>query len=87
MQWHPSAEMTIGSAGQAGGVRVWDVQMEKSIYNYDKNTALPWSMAWNHNGSLISLLSKEKKNHIIDPRSSASVAVVDAHQGTKAQRV
>lgn len=87
MQWHPSAEMTIGSAGQAGGVRIWDVQMEKSIYNYDKNTAVPWSMAWNHNGSLVSLFTKEKKNHIIDPRSSASVAVVDAHQGTKAQRV
>ena len=25
MQWHPSAEFTIASAGQAGGVRIWDV--------------------------------------------------------------
>ena len=68
MKWHPSAEMTLASAGQAGGVRIWDVQMEKTMFNYDKNTAVPWSMAWNYNGSLVSLFTKEKKNHIIDPR-------------------
>ena len=69
MQWHPSAEMTIASAGQNGGVRIWDVQMEKTMYNYTDNTAVPWSMSWNHNGSLVSLFTKEKKNHIIDTRS------------------
>lgn len=87
MKWHPSAEMTIASAGQAGGVRIWDVQMERSMFNYDKNTALPWTMSWNNNGSLVSVISKEKKMHIIDPRTNAAVAVTNAHQGTKAQRM
>lgn len=34
MQWHPAAEMTLASAGQAGGVRIWDVQMEKTMFDY-----------------------------------------------------
>lgn len=87
MQWHPSSEMTMASAGQSGGVRIWDVQMERTMFNYDKNTAMPWSISWNYNGSLISLFTKDKKMHIIDPRQQASVAVKDAHQGSKAQRV
>lgn len=87
MKWHPSAEFAIGSASQAGGVRIWDVQLERTQFNYSGNTAVPWSIAWNHNGSLMSLFTKEKKMHIIDPRQQAAVTVQDAHQGTKAQRV
>lgn len=68
MQWHPSAEFTLASAGQAGGVRIWDVRAEKNSFIFDKNTAEPRSMAWNHNGSLISLFTKDKKMHVIDPR-------------------
>lgn len=87
MQWHPSAEFTLASAGQAGGVRIWDVQLERTCFNYDGSSALPWTMSWNHNGSLISLISKEKKMHIIDPRQQKAVVVQPAHQGSKAQRL
>lgn len=38
MQWHPSAEFTIASSGLAGGVRIWDVQLEKSVFRYGGNT-------------------------------------------------
>ena len=68
MQWHPSAEFTIASAGQAGGVRIWDVQLERTCFKYDGNTAVPWSLSWNHDGSLVSLIAKDKQMHIIDPR-------------------
>jgi len=34
LKWHPSAEFTLASAGQSGGVRVWDIQMEKCNYNF-----------------------------------------------------
>ena len=44
-------------------------------------------MSWNHDGSLLSVVTKEKKCHIIDPRQESSVAVVDAHEGSKAQRL
>lgn len=87
LQWHPSAEMTLASAGQSGGVRIWDVQMERTMFNYEKNTAIPWSMSWNFNGSLVSVFTKEKQMHIIDPRQQSAVTVQKSHQGTKAQRV
>lgn len=60
--------------------------MERTQFHYDKNTSSPWSMAWNYNGSLVSVLTKDKKMHIIDPRQQAAVAVNPAHQGSKAQR-
>lgn len=75
LKWHPAAEWTIASAGQSGGVRIWDVQMERTQFNYAGNTAVPWSMSWNYDGSLVSLFTKEKKMHIIDPRQQTAVAV------------
>ena len=44
-------------------------------------------MDWNYDGSLIGLLTKGKKYHIIDPRSEKSVHIGDAHGSSKAQRV
>ena len=87
LQWHPSADMTLASAGQAGGVRIWDVQMEKTMFDYQGNKTLPWSISWNHDGSLVSLFTKERKFHVIDPRQKTSVTIQDAHMGPKAQRV
>lgn len=87
MQWHPSAEYTIASAGQSGGVRIWDVRAEKNIFTFDKNTSEPRSMVWNHNGSLISLFTKDKKMHVIDTRQQTAVITKDAHMGLKASRV
>jgi len=68
-------------------VRIWDVQLEKSVYRYDGNTSAPWSLAWNHDGSLTSIVTKDKKMHIIDPRQQSAVAVIDSHEGSKAQRL
>ena len=34
MKWNPSAEYTIGSTSLNGGVRVWDVQLERTTYSY-----------------------------------------------------
>lgn len=69
LQWHPCADGVIASAGQTGGVRIWDVRAEKNIFSFEDNKQEPRSMAWNHSGSLISLFSKDKKIHIIDPRA------------------
>ena len=68
MQWHPSAEYTLASAGETDGVRIWDVQAGKNLFAFDKNIGEPKSMTWNHNGSLISMFTKDKKMHVIDPR-------------------
>lgn len=87
MQWHPSAEFTIASCSQGGGVRIWDVQLERTQYNYAENKAVPWSLSWNYDGSLVNILTKDKQMHVIDPRQEKAVTVVPAHQGAKAQRV
>jgi len=70
--WHPSAEYTLAAADIGGTVKIWDVQSEKSMFDYTGNTAVPWSMQWNHDGSMIGLITKEKKMHIVDPRQQAA---------------
>lgn len=43
-------------------------------------------MSWNYDGSNIGLLTKEKKMHIIDPRTEKAVHTGDCHGSSKAQR-
>ena len=68
-QFNPCSEFTLASAGMEGHVRIWDIQNEQSQMCYDKLGGVPWCMQWNPLGNQIGLINKEKKIHIVDPRS------------------
>jgi hypothetical protein len=68
MKWHPTANFTIGSTSLDGTFKIWDIQSEKCTMSYDNIGEAPWSMEWNHNGSMMATIDKSKKMHIFDPR-------------------
>jgi hypothetical protein len=44
-------------------------------------------MEWNVNGSLMGLISKDKKMHVFDPRQSTGAMTTQAHQSSKGQKL
>lgn len=85
MKWHPTAEFTLASMGMEGAIKIWDVQSESSKINYDQVTGSPWVMRWNHDGSMLGCITKEKKMTVLDPRNTESAMVTQAHEGSKRQ--
>ena len=82
-QFNPCSEFTLASAGMEGHVRIWDIQNEQSQMCYDKLGGVPWCMQWNPLGNKIALINKEKKIHILDPRSPDQAMITQAHEGSK----
>lgn len=79
LKWHPAAGMTLASAGQNDGIRIWDVSAQKAAFSFNTITAEPKCLGWNHNGSLLSVFTKDKMMHVIDPRSQSSVVSKNGH--------
>lgn len=87
LQFNPTAEFTLASAGMEGAIKIWDIQNEQAQMTYDNLGGQPWCMNWNYDGSLIGSITKEKKMHILDPRQLGSAMVTQAHEGSKSQRI
>ncbi|CAD8043058.1 unnamed protein product [Paramecium primaurelia] len=85
IQWNPTSAWVLGSASHDQTVKVWDVQAGAARNTINAN-ALPYSIDWNLNGSLIGSSWNDKKLKIIDPRQQTLTLEVNAHQGTKPQR-
>lgn len=87
LKFHPTSEFTLASCGMEGSVKIWDIQNEHAQMSYDGLGQQAWHMNWNYDGSQIAVLTKEKRMHVLDPRSTTSAQSTQAHDGSKAQRL
>ena len=69
IQWHPTANNILASAGFEYDVIIWDVEKGSPVHVISGHTDVIMSMDWNYDGSLLATSCKDKKGRIIDPRA------------------
>lgn len=90
MEWHPTANDVLISAGFDHLIIVWDVSNsnQNAILNIiECHQDMIYSLAVNRDGSYIGTTSKDKRIRIIEPRSGIVVSEGQAHEGTKCSKV
>jgi WD40 repeat protein len=75
IQWHPTAENVLASAGADNALIVWDVESGDMLMRCDVHPDMIFSISWSYNGSLIATSCKDKKIRMIDPRTGDTVQV------------
>ena len=70
IQWHPSAENVMASAGFDLKVIVWDVGKASPVHVISCHDDVINALVWNFDGSLLATSSKDKKARVIDPRKT-----------------
>lgn len=84
--FHPSASEVLGSSCDKT-LTIWDLQKQQPKYELKDHKDLIQSFCWKVNGSLLVTSSKDKKIHVVDPRSSSSVEECDGFGGSKDTRL
>ncbi|XP_064645556.1 serine/arginine repetitive matrix protein 2-like isoform X4 [Lineus longissimus] len=87
IEWHPTAEHILLSAGFDYNVILWNIETAEPINIITCHTDTIFSISWNRNGSLFATTSKDKKIRVIDPRSGSVVSEGPGHVGPKSSKV
>ncbi|CAF4604443.1 unnamed protein product [Rotaria sp. Silwood1] len=87
IEWHPTAENLILSAGFDYQVILWNVEKAEPIQIYRCHTNAIQSITWNRNGSLFATTCKDKHIRVIEARSGRIIANGIGHQGPKTSKV
>lgn len=87
LEFHPTANNVLLTAGQDHKVVLWDIESGKSQVEMRDLWKDIQSISFNKNGSLFASTSKDKKLRIIDPRKGSVALEVEGHGGTKGSRV
>ncbi|EEC01727.1 Coronin, putative, partial [Ixodes scapularis] len=87
VEWHPTAEHVLLSAGFDHSILVWDVSRAEAVRTIDCHPDSIHSMSFNRDGSLLATTCKDKKLRVIDPRTGNVIREGVCHQGSKAAKV
>lgn len=87
VEWHPTAENILYSAGFDYMVYGWNVGTGERIVEIACHSDTIYSLSFNWVGDLLCTTSKDKEIRIIDARSGKLVSQGQGHQGTKPTRV
>jgi len=87
VKFNPVANNILATSSLDYSVKVWDVEKGTATISIDGQHAdIINSCEWNHNGTLLTTTSKDKKIRVIDPRAGKVVQEGEAHQGIKGAR-
>jgi len=87
VKFHPTANNILGTSGADYAVKIWDIEKGDTKFEIEGATSdLIQNIDWNYDGSLLCLISKDKKLRVIDPRQKKITAEVEAHSGVKGGR-
>ena len=75
IEWHPTAENLILSAGFDHQVILWNVEKAEPIKIYRCHPDAIQSITWNRNGSLFATTCKDKHIRVIEARTGRMIAV------------
>lgn len=84
--FNPVANNILATSAIDFKVKIWDIEQGTEKSTIEGHSAIIQSVEWNWDGSLITTYCKDKKIRVIDPRSGATTAEVEAHQGVKGGR-
>eukprot|EP00906_Rhabdomonas_costata_P014550 RCo020911 len=87
LRFHPSANHVLATAGMDHCLKLWDVERGAAQVSIECHTDQIFSADFNLDGGQICTSSKDKRLRVVDPRTAAVCAEVQAHQGTKPQKV
>ncbi|CAF1350236.1 unnamed protein product, partial [Adineta ricciae] len=87
IEWHPTAQNLILSAGLDHQVVLWNVERAEPIQVYRCHPDAIQSISWNRNGSLFATTCKDKHIRVIDPRTGRVITKGIGHQGPKTSKV
>lgn len=86
VKFHPTADGILATA--SNDVKIWDVNVQKSVLQSETHADMVQSFDWDWTGSTYATTCKDKKLRLFDPRSGAkAVTVADSHTGVKSSRV
>nr|XP_022307279.1 coronin-2B-like isoform X2 [Crassostrea virginica] len=86
IEWHPTAENILLSAGFDYKCVLWNVEQAEPVNVISCHDNTVFSMSWNQDGSLFSTSCKDKKLRVIDPRMArvAAESPVQDNLGSRA---
>ena len=86
VEWHPTAENVLLSAGFDYLLIVWNVSTGKALKEISCHTDTIYSLSFNWDGSLLATTCKDRVIRVLDPRTGVVVQQGQGHEGTKSFR-
>lgn len=87
IEWHPTAENILLSAGLDFKCVLWNIEQAEPINIIDCHDDTIFSMSWKRDGSLFATTCKDRKLRIIDPRIRTVAMETQGHAGNKSSKV
>ncbi|XP_050740436.1 coronin-1A-like isoform X3 [Eriocheir sinensis] len=84
VEWHPTAENVLFSAGYDYQILVWDTRRAALMQTIDLHTDVVYSLSLNRDGSRMVTTCRDKRLRIIDPLSGKLLQEGMCHEGSKA---
>lgn len=84
--WHPVASDILASASNDYSIKVWNVETGEDLYTLQHKDLIT-SFAFNHDGSLIATVCRDKTLRVWDIRAEKVIAEGPGHTGAKASKV
>jgi coronin-1B/1C/6 len=84
LRFNPSAENVMATASFDQDIRIWDAYQAKEVSITSGLIGQPTCLEWNYDGSLLAVMDKKKRLHVVDPRDQKGALMADpAHDGPK----
>lgn len=87
VRFHPTAEHVLATGAADNFIKIWDAEKGDCVTNIEDHPAMILDLIWNYDGSKLLSSCKDKNVRIIDPRTGATTATVEAHDGTKTTKL
>lgn len=82
-KFHPTAMNILATTSFDHTVKVWDIEAQSEVFNFEGHGDAPTSFDWNTDGSLALTTCKDKQIRIFDPRTAESAQECKGFEGAK----
>jgi coronin-1B/1C/6 len=83
IKYNPTAKNILATASFDHLVKLWDVEAQAEVLNFDAHEEVPAHLDWNGNGSQLVSTCKDHKMRIFDPRQKEAAMTTAGFEGSK----
>lgn len=87
VRFHPTAEHVVATGSADNFVKVWDAEKGLDKVSIEDHPAMILDVIWNYDGSQLLTSCKDKMVRMVDPRTGATSASCEAHDGAKTAKL
>lgn len=87
VRFHPTAEHVVATGSADNFVKVWDAEKGLDKVSVEDHPAMILDVVFNYDGSQMLTSCKDKFVRLVDPRTAATSAQCEAHDGTKTTKL